>query len=423
MKKEYRDNRVMVVDQGLFVDWALRLSRDFGEVFYHNPAWKQLSPRTHELRVGDGFEEITMVRDLWDMVPQIDLFVFPYLFHGDLQLELVRQGKRVWGVRKGDELENFRAEAKEEMKRLGMPVNDYDVVTGISALREYLHNHPNVYVKIPLTRADTESFHSPSYEEIVPKLREIEHKLDDAAEEVDFVVEQPVEPAIEIGYDGFSVDGQFPAHAINGVEVKDKALIGAFLPYDQLDEHVRRVNTWLVPRLRDYQWRGPLHTEIRVGPDEQPYLIDVTARSGSPPTESMQEMITNWADIMWYGADGLIVDPESDYKYCAQAIIFSEFAWDDWQPVSFPEDIRNRVKLFFHCQIKGKDYVIPQQSKFREIGWVVGMGQTIKEAIADCKDVAGEVSGYKVEVHTEGLEQAVEEIKKGERLGVKFAGA
>lgn len=421
MKKEFKDKKVCVIDRGLFVSWALRLSREFGEVYYHNPAWKTLSPRTHELRIGDGFENISMVRDLWDIVPNIDLFVFPYIYDGDLQLELVRQGKRVWGARKGDELENFRAETKVEMERLGMPVGDYTVVTGISALREFLQKHPNVFVKIPLTRGDTESFHAPTYEKIIPKLREIEHELDDAAEEVEFVVEKPIEPALEIGYDGFTIDGQFPSFALNGVEVKDCAYLGTFLPYQSLDEHVRQVNTWLSPALKDYGYRGLFSTEVRVGPDEKPYLIDVTCRGGSPPSESMQEIITNWGDIMWYGAEGIVATPESAAKYCAQAVVYSEFADEAWQPVDFPEEIRDRVKLFFHCQVKGKDYVIPQHAKFSEIGWVVGLGDTVKEAIKDCQDVASQVSGYKIEVRTEGLEKAVEEIEKGEKMGVQFS--
>lgn len=421
MTREYKDWKVLVVDKGLFVSWAHRLSKEFGEVFYHNSAWKQMSPRTHELRIGDGFSNITMVRDFWSVAHDIDLFIFPYIYDGDLQQELVRQGKRVWGTRMGDQLENFRAETKEEMRKIGVPVGDYTVVTGISKLREFLQKHPNVFVKIPLTRGDMESFHSPSYEEILPKLREVEHELDDAAEEMEFVVEKPIEPALEIGYDGWVIDDQFPPSAINGVEIKDTAYLGVFLPYEALDEHVRQVNTWLAPLLKQYGCRGPFHTEIRVGPDEKPHPIDLTLRAGSPPTCSMQEQITNWGDIMRFGAEGIVVPPEASSKYCAQAVIYSEFADEGWQPVTFPDEIRERVKLFFHCQIKGKDYVIPQHAKFSEIGWVVGLGDTVKDAIKDCQEIADQVKGYKIEVRTEGLQKAVEEIEKGEKMGIQFS--
>lgn len=424
MKPErFNDKRVLLYDMGMFCSWSLRLAREFGEVYYHNPSWKQMSPSSNQLLIGHGFDEITMVKNFWDVVQDMDLIVFPYIYDGDLQKELVRQGKRVWGGRKGEELEIYRPEAKEEMKRLGMPVGGYEVVTGLEALRDYLREHKNVHVKISLTRADTETFHSPSYDEILPKLDEIKHFVGAASEAMQFVVEKPIEPALEIGYDGFTIDGSFPKHAINGVEVKDNSYLGVILPYDELDEHVRDVNEWLSPALRGYQYRGLFSTEVRVGPDEKPYLIDVTCRSGSPPGESMQEMIANWAEIMWYGSEGIMVDPEpdEDVKYSAQAVIYSDHADEAWQAVNIPDDMRRWVKLFFHCRIDGMDYVIPQPAKFSEIGWVVGTGPTVKDAIKACEDHAEQISGYKLEVRTKSLQDAVEEIEKGEKLGVRFS--
>jgi len=380
-----------------------------------------MNPRSHELLIGHGFDEITMVRDLWDVVHDMDLICFPYIYDGDLQRELVRQGKRVWGARKGDDFELFRVEAKKEMERLGMPVGDYDVVTGISNLRVYLQKHPNVHVKISLTRGDTESFHSPSYQQILPKLREIEHELNDAAEHMQFLVEKPIEPALEIGYDGYFC-GDFPRFALNGIESKDESYIGVFLPYESLDEHVRQVNDWLSPMLREYQYRGFMSTEIRVGPDEQPYLIDFTARSGSPPDGSMQEIIKNWGEIMLYGSIGEVVDPVPVAKYCAQAVIYSDFADEGWQPVEIPDEVRDWVKLFFHCKLDGKDYVIPQHAKFSEVGWVIGLGDTINEAIEDCEQHAEQVTGYKLHVKTNALQDAVAEIEKASKMGISFAG-
>jgi phosphoribosylamine-glycine ligase len=195
------------------------------------------------------------------------------------------------------------------------------------------------------------------------------------------------------------------------------------LPYDDLDESVRKVNAWLSPALAEYRYRGLFSTEVRVGPDEQPYLIDVTARGGSPPSESMQEMISNWAEIMWHGAEGKMIDPvsEDDAKYSAQAVVYSDHADEAWQPVNIPDEVRRWVKLFFHCRLDGIDYVIPQPAKFSEIGWVVGTGKTVKDAIKACEEHADQVTGYKLEIRTSSLQAAVEEIEKGEALGVQFS--
>jgi hypothetical protein len=327
----------------------------------------------------------------------------------------------VWGARRGDEIEVYRPEAKLEMEKLGMPVGDYTVVTGMTNLRKYLQNHPNVHVKISLTRGDGETFHSPSYDEVLPRLREMEHELDEASELIQFLIEKPIEPALEIGFDGYFCDG-FPAFAVNGVECKDESYLGVFLPYDELDEHVRDVNAWLEPLLKSYGYRGFMSTEIRTGEDEKPYMIDFTARSASPAGEAMQEMITNWAPIMWYGAEGKLVIPEAEKKYSAQAVIHSEHADEGWQAVRIADDsVRRWIKLFFHTVVNGMDYVMPQHAKFNEIGWCVGIGDTLKEAIKACEDHAEQISGYKLEIRTKSLQDAVEEIEKGEELGVHFS--
>jgi hypothetical protein len=414
--------RCCIIDRGgLFVSWGHRLAREFGEVFYHNPAWKTLSPRSRELFVGEGFDDITMLPNFWDHASQMDIFVFPTVGDGDWQLELVRQGKRVWGSRKAEGLELYRDSAKREFHNLGMPVGDYDVVIGLDNLRTYLKRNPNVHVKINLTRGDGETFKSPSYEQIKSRLYGIYHDLDDVADIMPFICERPIDPALEIGIDTHCVDGEFPGWAINGVEKKDESYCGSFMRYDDLDEDVRKVNTWLQPALRRYNYRGFISTEIRVGEDEQPYLIDITCRAPSPPSECIQEAIENWGEIIWHGAAGVMVDPVAVAKYCSQAVIYADHADEEWMTVDIPEKIRNFVKLYFHCRINGRDKVAPQPAKFSQIGWVVGLGNTLKEANEQCELHAEMISGDKIEVKTDTLEKVIEEIRKGEELGVSFS--
>lgn len=405
----------------MFMSWALRLAREFGEVFYHNPAWKTLSPNSRDLWLGNGFNEITMLRHFWDAKDQMDCFVFPTVNDGDWQNELVRQGKRVWGSRKGEELELYRPEAKEEFKRLGMPVDHYDVVIGVTALGEYIKKHPSVFVKGGPCRGDFETFFAPSYEEILPRLRELSWRFDDISELMPFCCERPIDPALEIGGDMHNVDGVWPRYAVNGVEQKDCGYCGVFLPYGKLDEHVRAVNDWLSPAFARYKYRGWFSSEIRVGPDEKPRLIDATCRAPSPPSESMQEIITNWGEIIWYGAEGVMVDPEPAAKYCAQAVIYCDHADEEFMTIKIPDDVRDRVKLYFHAQVKNRNKVIPQPAKFSQIGWVVGLGKTLSEANEDCIDVGEQISGDKVEVRTDSLEKIVSSIREGEAMGVHFS--
>ena len=91
--------KCLVVDNGLFVDLAVRLARDFGKVWYYTP-WEQSFPLMNHGRIGEGLEEIERVRSVFGKhFNDVDLFVFPDIFHADLQDYLVGQGKRVWGGR------------------------------------------------------------------------------------------------------------------------------------------------------------------------------------------------------------------------------------------------------------------------------------------------------------------------------------
>lgn len=420
---DLRTKKAMVVDRGgMFVSWAQRLARDFGEVHYHNPAWKKLDPKTRELLIGYGLPGVEMVKNFWKKAHEIDLFIFTANLDGDLQDELVRQGKRVWGVRGAEDLELYRAEAKREMMEQGMPMNKFWVVHGIKELRECLKEHPNTHVKVPLVRGDTETFSAPSLAQVEPKLFELQHELDASGEILEFVIEENIPDALEIGYDGWYIaGGGFPVIAMNGIEVKDKCYGGVILPYGDLDPNVLFVNKKLAPLLDRYGCRGFLSTEIRVGADEIPIPIDLTLRCPSPPSESEQEWIANWGLIMWHGAEGTMVRPEPVAKYAVQACIYSDFADDNWLPVTFSEELAPWVKLFFHSKINGKDRVMPQTCEFNEVGWVVGIGDTMDEAIAACQEHAEALDGYRLEVKTDAIQNLLDEIKKGEELGVQFS--
>lgn len=410
--------RVCVVDYGLFVDVALKLSESVGEVSYHNPGWRVYNPKSIEARIGDGFDQIKCLKHFWKAAHLFDLFVFTTVGMGDWQEELRRQGKLVWGAGKYEDMETYRIEFKELMRQLGMPTGDYTVVYGLDALREYLKEHPNVHVKINLYRGDTETFQSRNYNEIEPKLDYLDYYHGPFKNDVPFLVEQDIPNALETGGDHWVVNGKFPKLALQGVENKDRGYLITCIPYEDLCEPVKRVNAWLAPALKDY--RGPLHHEIRVGPDEVPHLLDITARYGSPPTESMVEMIENLAEIMYYGAQGILVEPQPRAKYAAQAVILSENC-KAWQLVAFPDSIKRWVKLYDHTRHAGKNYIVPMQHDLAEIGYVVGLGDTIKKAISQCKSHAELVQGSKINVETDALEDIVEEIKKGEDMGITFS--
>lgn len=420
MKQSYKNKSVCVVDLGLFVELAVTLCEHFGKVYYHYPWQSSPFPRSNSKMVGAGLGHIEVVSYLWDKVDDIDLFVFPDIFCGDLQEELVRQGKRVFGSRRGDELEMHRAEAKMLYRKLGLPVGGFETVKGIKELRSYLRSNDNQYVKISVNRGDFETFESPNYRFAEPKLDELESKLGAKKFTTEFVVEEEIKEAVEVGYDGFCIDGQYPEASLTGIEIKNKSYIGKFVQYSDLPKEITDFNTKIAPTLEKYQYRNFYSTELRITKDKTPYMIDLCTRCGSPPTEVALLVYENLPDILWYGAEGKCITPESKYKWGAEILIESAWADTKWQAIQFPESIRRNVKMRNLTRIEGQYYVVPQSHGITEIGAVAAVGQTMEEAIEACKGLVEQVKGYFIETFPASLDDAVEELEKLAEYGIKF---
>ena len=206
---DYSSKSVCVIDNGLFADMAATLARSFGRVYLKTP-WERTAPVSTERRVGEGLKDVEVIDSLWPYVEKCDLFVFTDLNYGDLQEYLAEQGKRVWGARSAEMIETDRILSRKILKKAGIKVPPYTVVKGVAALRDHLKDHPDRFVKIPFTRGDAETFRAESYELVEPRIDELEFHLGPEKHSMQFVVETPIEDAIELGYDGYCIDGEWP---------------------------------------------------------------------------------------------------------------------------------------------------------------------------------------------------------------------
>lgn len=401
---EFRRKTCLVWDHGLFVEIAARLSRDFGRVLYFSP-WVTGFPKSNALMIGEGIPGVERVKDPWAHYDDVDLWVFTDTGEPDTQEFLIKQGKRVWGCAGSAWLESDRVRSKKACAKAGIQIGPYEVITGLDALREHLQENDDRYVKISETRGDFETFHAETYEQIEPRLDELEHTLGAKKTVAEFIVEEPINDAVEVGYDGYSIDGVFPKGALVGVESKDRGYVGKTMRYAALPEAVREVNEKLSPILKRERHRGFMSTEIRIN-KEGNFLIDPCQRCGSPPSEVYQELIYNLAEIIWYGAEGIVVEPEYSGKWAAQIVLLSDWADKNWQQVRFPSELRDHVKLKNFTVIDGNYYVIPQWSNMPELGAVVATGNTAKEAMEACEAIAKEVDGYSVEKPVGALQDA-----------------
>jgi hypothetical protein len=407
----HKDRTVMVYDHGLFVELAITLAKDFGRVLYYVP-WESGYPKSNALRIGQGIKAIERVSSPWSHFDEIDLWIFPDVYEGDLQQHLVDMGKAVWGCRRGEELEVDRDASKQLCKKLGIDIGAYQVIVGIDKLREHLKRNDDQWVKISATRGDMETFHAKTYELVDTRIGELEHNLGAKKKIMEFIVEKGIDPAVESGYDGYTVDGKFPRGAMTGCEIKDEAYLLRTMLYKDLPKQVRAINDKLSPALKDYGYRGFISTEVRCTPDGKAFLIDPCARCGSPPSEIYQMMISNLADIIWEGAHGTVVEPEFKAVWGAEMLLICEWADRNWQHVSVPDKVRENVKLRNMTEIEGEYYVIPQWTGSPEIGAVVAMGDTADQAIAEVKRIAELVEAHSLDKPIEALDEAKEQLAK-----------
>lgn len=419
---ELKNKTILVRDYGLFAEWAVKLTEYFGRVLYYCP-YKTAFPRSQQYAIGTGLEGVERITDFWDHVAETDIFFFPDVYDGDLQVFLREElGKPVWGAARGEELELMRWQTKMFLKKdLHLPVQPVERIIGIDNLRDYLMDRTDKYVKISLLRGDFETFRHDNYHLSEPILDDIEQKMGPYKFSKEFVVEDAIDDAIEVGYDGFTIDGRYPDPGMFGYEIKDVAYVGVVRPYQKLPQQVKEVNQKLAPVFAEYNYRGFWSSEIRVPRDGKPYLTDPCCRAGSPPSELYQEMFSNWGEIIWSGAHGELAQPEPTGRYGVEVLIHSQWADQHWQAIYVEPEVRQWVKLRNVCQVEDVLYVAPQVVGLPEIGAIVAVDDSLLGAIKKVKSYCEKVTGYSIDLNLDRVSEAVDTIKQGEAHGIRFS--
>lgn len=399
---------------GLYVNIALKLAKTYKKVYYYHN-WSHDYPTPNHTEVGKGFETIEHTLYPFDHYDEIDLWIFPSLFDSDLQIFLESQGKLVWGARDGEVMEIKRWDFLQYQKQIGMEVSPSVLVKGITALRKELYNgKEGRYVKIDANnRGAVETFKYIN-EEIseINDIRPLETKLGMKSELMEFIVQDPIPAKCETGYDGFTIDGEFPNTALFGIEVKDMGYIGGVREYKDLPESVKQINSEIAPALKGYGYKGALSTEVREGEDGKNYLVDMTCRSPYPPTNSMLLIWDNMAECIFEGSKGNLIDMEfADYFVC-EVMMFSETAKENYYTLFYPEKYKDNIFQPYITFMNGRTWVIPQDSVNNNVGSIVAIGSTLEEAINKCKEIANEVEGHKLKIDFACLDSGIKQFKE-----------
>lgn len=397
---------------------AAKLAESFGSVKYYVEWVGTGHPKSIDRLHGSGLAEVERVYTWLQHAEKADVVVCPFVYCWDEIEHLRKLGKPVWGAGKAEVLENERWETKRLMKTLGMPIVPGEPIVGLAALRTYLKDKTDLFIKTSVTRGDFETRKFTNYRLIVPWLDKLAVKLGPRQYKIEFVVEEPIE-GIETGFDGVNIDGDYGAVGAYGYEIKNCGYVLKVCNFDDLPDPIRTTNLAFAVALKNLGCRGFFSNEIRVSEDGTAYLIDPTMRAGLPPSASMMEVFDNWSEVIWAGARGEVVDLHPVANFAAEIVLKSPWVIEDTLPVYYPPEIAQWVKLCGTCTINNQRYVLPTKED-ADFGFVVGLGDTLKEAVAHAVDNAEQIEALDLDWRHDVFDEAMECIKKGRQVGVEW---
>lgn len=422
--KDISEIHAHVHDAGTFIPLAAAMAEKCKRVTYYSPMDQEYL-NIERCCIGDGLEKVERQDEYMDpdFFDSVDLWIFPDIGYGGFQRYLRREGKLVWGSMGASDLELFRTRFLKVLKDVGLPIVNSTKVVGLTALADHLKTVKDKWIKINRYRDNMETWHHIDYAHSQRELERLAMAFGPMKEHVIFVVQDAINseddsPVIEIGYDGWCVNGQFPPSSFQGYEAKNKLYLGSELTREALPEEVTLVNDKMAPILAEYGYCNFWATEIRVK-DGVPYFIDPTARMAGQTMEHLLNTCVNLPEVILAGAEGRILEPEFEHPFATEATLHYTQENDGWKTLVCPAEVEPYVKLYRYCLVDGA-YQFPPH-KLDELGVILGGGETIEESIDDLKDHFELLKDAPVSIDISGFADLLKQIEDAEEEGVEFS--
>lgn len=418
--KSATETTACVVDYGTFIGLAERLSESYSKVYYYSP-FEQEYEGIKTCVIGDGIKRLERMDEFLEpsVLNTIDLFVFPDIGYGGLQRHLRSIGKLVWGSMGASEFELYRTRFLKLIGTLGLRVLPYKTVKGVTSLCEYLKSVERKWVKVNRLREDMETWFHLDWDHSQRELERLAIKFGGLKEHVVFVVQDEIEDASEIGYDGYTVNGKYPSVCFSGYEKKNELYLGSLLKYDQVPEPVQAVNSALSKVFEEYGYCNHFASEIRAVNNDEFYFIDPTMRMAGQTMEHQFRSCTNLPEIILHGAAGELVDPEYESRFAAEATLhYTSGCAEDWKVLRVPDEARFCTSFYHFCEGDGLFHFPPGRND--EVGVVFGFGDTIEGALDSLKENMGLFGDQPVSIRFEDFSKLLEEIRLAEENGMEF---
>lgn len=425
--KPISETTVGIVDFGLFSDYAVHIAKSVKKVYYHVPSWKNDFPSSRGTRIGSGLaKNMIVAKEFWDIKDECDWFWFPDVYLGDWQEELKRQGKKVCGSGKTEWLERNREKLLVWEAQEGMNTPKADGVVGLDKLEQALE--PDDFIKIDDFRADMETTRYYSHETMKQWITVERAYYGPWQNEQEFLLIKKIDGK-EIGYDGWELYGQYPQINLWGTEMKGNGYAGKISRYDNMPMAIKDVNAHLAKVFKQERTATMFSTEIRIDKKRRAFLIDPAMREGNPPNQSQQVIFNNMPDVFYHLANGELIEGKPAARYVVQLQMWSDFVKENPTTVSFPESIRPFVKLRNIAKLNNEYIVVPASAQYANplldmrnptLGAVVGLGNTLKEALDQCRRYAEQITAHQLEIDFGTLDKLNSEISELKEYGIQF---
>ena len=161
-------------------------------------------------------------------------------------------------------------------------------------------------------------------------------------------------------------------------------------------------------------YRGAMSTEVRTTKTGKHFLLDPCCRLPSPPSELYQEMYGNLGEIIWEIAHGRVPEIEAVKPFGIEIVIDADWFLNTHTAISFPDEIRNNVKLKNAIKIDGKYYTLNLYN-VPECGALVAIGDSFEDCKKQLLKMAPMIEGYGLDIKTDAIDKAIEEFEKMEK--------
>lgn len=413
--------KIACIDNGLYTSQCESLN-DGGknEVVFCKP-WAKPFPTIEDYSVGHGYGALQ--KEIWffDHILDSDMIVNFDVSQNDLihYLRQMHKDKSIFGAGRGERLEHDRVFFKQWLERLGLPVGPYKVITGVTALSNYLKKNPKKFIKTNIFRNDMESFFFGDWDDDKYLLDEKAVTLGMLKETYTFIVEEPIDCKCELGFDGFFSGGDYIPFTY-GPEIAKNLYIGKVIKdIDEMPDCMVNTMERMQGLLERMDYRGALSTEERVISQDESYFIDFCARIPAPLGQIYPVAIKNWAELVYKVGKKETVEIECDHEYVGAFALSDEHAAD--HNVKLKIDPKHLKDVRFQTVAQNEDGYFAVKGNTSVVVLVAG-GSSPAEVMDKLKEAKEYVDGYGLEKDpVDGIDKQFEEANEGMKsIGLKF---